>query len=301
MTDNEILEKFLDDCRIRNMDELSIVCYKYGISRFLDYLKNTNKTILECDNDEIRDYIRYSRLERKLTQKTIENYLSYLSSMYDFLVYENLKNKNPIIAVRKRYLNQYKNNDCVNNKYIPTVEEMGRFLNSIVDARDKAMAVLFAKTGIRRKELIAIDVDDIDWMRQSFILKPTKKRTNRMMFFDDECGMILKRWLKRREQLQPPKECKSLFIGEGGKRLQRSGVYNNIKKWADSYGLKDFHPHAFRHWFTTHMRRNGMPRSFIQELRGDSREKEAIDIYDHIDLEELRKSYLGCVPIFGVY
>jgi len=32
-----------------------------------------------------------------------------------------------------------------------------------------------------------------------------------------------------------------------------------------------------------------MPREFIKELRGDRR-REAIDIYDHIDPEELRKT-----------
>ncbi len=33
-----------------------------------------------------------------------------------------------------------------------------------------------------------------------------------------------------------------------------------------------------------------MRREFIQELRGDSR-REAIDIYDHIDLKELKEAY----------
>jgi len=32
-----------------------------------------------------------------------------------------------------------------------------------------------------------------------------------------------------------------------------------------------------------------MPRAFIQELRGDSR-GEAIDVYDHIELDELKDS-----------
>jgi len=35
------------------------------------------------------------------------------------------------------------------------------------------------------------------------------------------------------------------------------------------------------------------------ELRGDRR-KEAIDIYHHIDKEELRKAYLACIPKLGV-
>jgi integrase/recombinase XerD len=45
--------------------------------------------------------------------------------------------------------------------------------------------------------------------------------------------------------------------------------------------------------------RAGMPREFIQELRGDVR-REAIDIYYHVDMEELRRSYLAHIPQLGV-
>ncbi|HPS89783.1 MAG TPA: hypothetical protein PLC35_07410 [Methanosarcina vacuolata] len=49
----------------------------------------------------------------------------------------------------------------------------------------------------------------------------------------------------------------------------------------------------------TWVRRACMPRAFIQELRGDSR-GEAIDIYDHIELDELKASYLQHIPQLGV-
>jgi len=42
-----------------------------------------------------------------------------------------------------------------------------------------------------------------------------------------------------------------------------------------------------------------MAGEFIQELRGDKR-SEAIDIYDHIDKDELQKSYLACIPKLGI-
>ena len=42
-----------------------------------------------------------------------------------------------------------------------------------------------------------------------------------------------------------------------------------------------------------------MRREFIQELRGDSR-REAIDIYDHIDLKEPKEAYLACIPQLGI-
>ena len=84
-------------------------------------------------------------------------------------------------------------------------------------------------------------------------------------------------------------------------------VRYTVNKHAIRLGLHDtsagleqrFGPHCFRHWFTTHLRRSGMPREYIKELRGDSR-SETIDIYDHIDHEELRKAYLTAIPRLGI-
>ena len=60
-----------------------------------------------------------------------------------------------------------------------------------------------------------------------------------------------------------------------------------------------FTPHYCRHWFTTHLRRNGMKREYIKELRGNSR-NEAMDIYYQIDRDELRRSYLANIPTLGI-
>ena len=122
-------------------------------------------------------------------------------------------------------------------------------------------------------------------------LKPTAKRSNRTVFFDDETAFALRRWLKVREGMSQ-RNGSTLFLTAAGDRLDRDGVYGLVIEAAERVGLHDpasmcpeehFSPHCCRHWFTTYLRRAGMRREFIQELRGDSR-KEAIDIYDHIDL-----------------
>jgi len=41
-------------------------------------------------------------------------------------------------------------------------EQMSLLINSVLDTRDKAILTLLAKTGVRRGELIAMDIDDID-------------------------------------------------------------------------------------------------------------------------------------------
>jgi integrase/recombinase XerD len=183
---------------------------------------------------------------------------------------------------------------------------MKMLINSILDTRDKTIVTLLAKTGIRRGELISIDIDDIDWLEQSINLKPKAKRSNRIVFFDDETAWILKRWIRQREQRKP--KTNALFIGEHGERLKRNGVYTVVTKHAQRVGLHNsssdkmeehFFPHCCRHWFTTHLRRVGMKREFIQELRGDRR-RDAIDIYDHIDKEELKEAYLAHIPQLGI-
>jgi integrase/recombinase XerD len=124
---------------------------------------------------------------------------------------------------------------------------------------------------------------------------------------DDEAAYILRRWLRVREGINKKKET-ALFISSWGNRISRNDVYQAVTNAAERVGLHNpdsermedhFSPHCCRHWFTTHLRRAGMRREFIQELRGDSR-REAIDIYDHIDLKELKEAYLAAIPQLGI-
>ena len=52
-----------------------------------------------------------------------------------------------------------------------SVEEMAKIINSTMDIRDKTIITLLAKKGIRRNELVTLDVEDIDWVELRIILK----------------------------------------------------------------------------------------------------------------------------------
>ena len=286
----ELLKSFAEDCRLRGMTDESIRRYKSSLRIFLKFLKQKEVNLDSIDMEVLRDFLRYLRFERKAKEKTLENYFSALSAFYDYLAFEGLVSSNIILPFRKRYLRRYKNGYDDPERRLLSVEEMSRLVNSIMDPRDKAMAFLLAKTGIRRGELIRLDVDDINWEDYSITLKPTPKRSNRVVFFDDECAMVLKRWLRVRGKLNP--KTKALFISYNTlDRLSRNGVWNAIVKYAKRLGfhnpksprLEDhFGPHCFRHWFTTWLLRNGMPREYVKELRGDKR-REAVDVY-HLSL-----------------
>jgi integrase/recombinase XerD len=304
---SELIRQYREDCEIRGMSPESMRRYISSLKIYNQYLQERHLDLLNVDRNILRSFLEYLRKERNVGLKTIGNYFTSMAMFYEFLEYEGYVDKNPVPSVRKRYIRRYKDNDEGQMRQLISVDDMAKLVNSTLDVRDKAIITLLAKTGIRRKKLITLDVDDIDWVDQSIRLKPTPKRTNRTVFFDDEAAIILHRWKMARET-RNENGSKALFINNLGTRLNRNGVYLAVTKPAEKLGLHNpdsdrmeehFSPHCCRHWFTTHLRRAGMSREFIQELRGDVR-TEAIDIYDHIDKKELRESYLAHIPQLGI-
>ena len=303
----DLIADFEDDCQLQGMAPRSIVGYISHLRIFESLLNEWGVDLVQVDRNHVRELIRYLREVKKLHAKTIGNYLTGLSSFYNYLVYEGIVSVNPVLPVRKRYLTRYKKVDRTAERKLISVEEMAGFIKSIMDPRDKAVVMLLAKTGIRRNELIDIDEEDINWNGRSILLKPKPKRSNRQVYFDKETADVIRDWLDRRSRMDTTS--KALFIGLRGERLNRSGITTLVTKWATYYGLHDpsskqiedhFTPHCCRHWITTHLRRAGMSREFIQELRGDAR-REAIDVYDHIDIGELRREYLDKIPKLTVF
>lgn len=312
ITDNEsLINLYLEDMQCKLLIKRTVENYKSCLKIFSKIIV---KPLTEVDTKDLRGFLlilknKKNRNNNDYSFSTISRYFTAIDSFYEFLEMEGYIEKNYMKQFRKRYLSSLNKKRYANGgskRKLISIEEMSMMVNSIIDPRDKAVLVLLCKTGIRRNELINIDVDDINWTEQYIRLKPTPKRSNSDVFFDDECARTLKRWLVSRDH-RINNGNKALFINERGGRLNRNGIYSLVTNYATKIGfhnptgeIKDrFTPHCCRHWFTTHLRRNGMPREFIQELRGDARH-EAIDIYHHIDRKELQDSYLACIPQLGI-
>ncbi len=307
----ELLQQFQDDCLLRRMTRETVRSYLSYLRTVVRFLEARGRTPLDITQEDLKAILAYILQDRGLRPKTLQAYFSALSCLCDFLQYEGLMAANPVLSFRKRYLRDYKKRGGRNDGFerqLLSVEQMRDFIGGTLDPRDRAILMVLAKTGIRRDELVCLDVNDVDFASMTLRLKPHPKRTNLVVFMDDESARALRGWLAARQYYGLAPGCNALFVGEHGERLARQGVYGAVQRRAEVAGLHDtaspdprrrLSPHCFRHWFTTWLRRNGMRREFIQELRGDVRE-EAVDIYDHIDREELRKAYLVCIPRLGL-
>jgi integrase/recombinase XerD len=300
---NDLIQRFHEDCNLRGM--VTAVNYIYRTKGYCAFLETRGKNPLNADRDDLRAYLAHLKA-KGLKFRTIDGIYTSLSAFYEFLIIEGLVEFNPILPFRKYYLRRYKNDNDSENRKLISIEDASKLVNSILDSRDKCILVLLFKTGMRVGELTSLDVADVDLNKGEVTLKLKKKRSNRILFLDDEAIAVLQRWLAARKN-RKGSEDQALFLSKIGTRITKRTIENAIEKHAERVGLhtpgarleERFTPHCCRHWFVTHLLRAGISRDFVKELRGDTR-GEAIDIYNHIDKKELKENYLAHIPQLGI-
>jgi integrase/recombinase XerD len=298
-----IQDAYVADLRLRGFAKTTVDSDIRRLRQYLRWCEERGLDPMLAEKEDLKEYLAESRSKgHKLA--TLKKTFGTLAGFYEYLEEEKKASAAPVRYIQKKYLRAYKS-DAETRKLI-SVEEAAKMVTATIDSRDRAILLVLFKTGIRREELVTLDVVDVDMSRMQIKLKPTAKRSNRIVFFDDECRETLSRWLTVRARLQP--ESTALFTGKGGSRLHGGGVWIVVAKAAQRVELTDphseklderFSAHACRHWHATHLIRAGMRREYVQWLRGDAM-KDAIDVYNHIDPEDVKRSYLAHIPRLGI-
>lgn len=296
------VQGWIEDARARGLSPQTIDNYHHQLKAFLKWLGPAS--LLEVGHNKLKAFFDPTEGTRAVSEKSIGPCSSALSSLYDYLAAERLADVNLVPSFRRRYLTlrlreqskrRFERRPCL------TVREMRRLVRSLSDTQERLLVVLAAKTGLRSREIVAIDVADIDWQAQSIALKPNRKRTHLIAFFDAETALLLRKWLKVRA-LWTKDALGPLFLGDSGRMASQQAGYIAVRAArrlgfhkAGGESRERFTLHACRHWFTTHLRRGGMVREHIKVLRGDAL-PDTMDLYLHIDYAALRAEYLRCIP-----
>ena len=295
-----LIDDFVADCQLRGIRYPKTAIY---------YIRDFATTCEDLQNANRADLKRYLAVlrGRNLKQSSIMKAYNHLSGFYEYLVDEELVTVNPVASFRKRYLQTYKEQIAQDVRQLISIEDASRLVNSTLDSRDKAILILLFKTGMRANELLALDVGDVDILKMEIRLKPTTKRSNPLLFFDEETAVILGAWLRARP-LRSTHGGDALFPSKTTPRLAIRALEGAVSRHAERVGLHDpaspllekrFTPHNARHWFSTWLYRAGMEERYIAWLRGDA-PRGAMGPYVHIDENDVRKSYLAHIPRLGV-
>jgi integrase/recombinase XerD len=195
----------------------SIETYEVYIKQYLELLDSRSKNANSPDKSDLKDFLA-SLQQRGLKQASIEKAFTSLSSFYTYMVDEELISSNPVTSFKRRYLRKYKDENTSDARQIISVEQASLLVNSTLNSRDKAILVLLFKTGMRIGELCSLDVDDIDSENWALRLKPTAKRSNRLLYFDSEAEYVLRAWLQFRKD-KNKQGTSALFLSRDGLRI----------------------------------------------------------------------------------
>jgi site-specific recombinase XerD len=156
------------------------------------------------------------------------------------------------------------------------------------DLRNRAILLLLAVYGLRRGEVIALRLEDVDWTRN--ILRVQRNKTARVQEFPLTAMMAqaLDRYLKK---ARPEGFGPNVFLSLHApyRALSGNGVYDLTRSLMDRLDISSIKrgPHSLRHACASYLLNRGLPLKQVGDHLGH-RSPSATQIYAKVDLNGLR-------------
>lgn len=172
-------------------------------------------------------------------------------------------------------------------KYL-TLEQSAALLQSVSGAnekRDYAILMLFLNCGIRRSELVGLNLTDVYEDRIRVVGKGNKER---FVYFGSACRKAIDAYLVERNE-RVLTDNRALFGSRNGNRISVDAVHRLVKKALLQAGLDStqFSAHKLRHTAATMMLSGGVDVKTVQEVLGHEN-LNTTQIYTHIESTELK-------------
>lgn len=172
-------------------------------------------------------------------------------------------------------------------KYL-TLEESKRLLEAVQGpnaARDYAILMIFLNCGIRRSELVGLNLTDVYEDRIRVLGKGSKER---IVYMGSACKKAIDDYLIERNKIILT-DNRALFGSRDKNRISVTAVHRLVKKHLLAAGLDatQFSAHKLRHTAATLMLSNGVDVKAVQEVLGHEN-LNTTQIYTHIENTELK-------------
>lgn len=178
----------------------------------------------------------------------------------------------------------------------PSADDVARLLASIpdrtwLDHRDRLIVLILYYSGLRRAELCALEVADIDTQRLQITVAHGKGNKARIVPCTEEVRHVLAAYLFCR-----PKHTERLLLASDGYEgvkglLQAEGVRQMLIRRCRAAEIPYRNPHAFRHGLAMMLLNNGMRLTSVAKVLGHSDPAVTHKVYAHTLDETVRREY----------
>ena len=262
----------LDDIDIKDID-LSFI-QKIDTSDIFDFLSYLANDRTANPDSAAPDYgIAASSRARKL---------SAIKSFYKYLTVRTKQlEENPVADLEYPKLRKSL------PKYL-TLEQSAALLQAVSgqnEKRDYAILMLFLNCGIRRSELVNLNISDVYEDRIRVVGKGNKER---FVYFGSACRKAIDAYLPERNK-KVLSDNRALFGSRDNNRISVTAVHRLVKKALLQAGLDStqFSAHKLRHTAATMMLSGGVDVKTVQEVLGHEN-LNTTQIYTHIENTELK-------------
>lgn len=143
--------------------------------------------------------------------------------------------------------------------------------NDFIGIRDKALLLFLLDTGARAAEVCALNLEDVDLLSGSILIKSGKGRKPRTVYLGQKARRALRAYLKHWESQQANKDYHPLWLTDDGQRLTYWGMNQILRRRALAANVKKPGLHDFRRAFALNFLRNSPGEIFsLQKLMGHS-------------------------------
>jgi site-specific recombinase XerD len=182
-------------------------------------------------------------------------------------------------------------------KRIPTplsVDQVAKFWSGFRTARDLAIVGLMLLQGLRSKEVIALNLEDVQ-LAESRICVHGKGNKLRPLPLDSDAIHLLDHYLR----LERPTTCgPALFVSlkgpARGARITPAGLRSLFRYHRRTSGVSGAHPHRFRHTFASDMVRAGISLPALMQLMGHASISTTM-IYVQVSPRDVMEQYARAV------
>ena len=291
---------------------------------------------------QIREFVKYIKLERRYSRNTVEAYQTDLVQFESFLK-EYFHTSDPKWdLVNKRILRTYlgvltgqgikrisvarklaalktyftfltrtgvlESNPALTlrtpkyEKKLPeflSLEHMDQIMvmpdeTTFEGCRDRAILELFYAAGIRRAELLDIQIKDL-FPEENLIRVIGKGEKERIVPIGRYAKKCLNVYLKRREDVVK-KGVEQIFVLKSGAPMYPMAIQRLINKYLEKFtDIKKKSPHILRHTFATHLMNKGADIRAVKDLLGHAN-LSTTQIYTHTSIEHLKEIYARAHP-----
>lgn len=257
----DALEEYKYHCLARGYTKKTMINKHQEYKQLKEYLI-TKRSITELENvthHDLKAYVRQKQIAG-LQPQSIISMSKQVIAFFNWAVKEGYLEENPMDKVTlpkvpKKMLQGF------------TPEEVRRMIDvwsnkDYLEVRNKAIIAMMADCGLRAMEIRGLLSKNV---KETSLLVYGKGNKDRMVFISPQLKKILIKYERLKKEYFYERDMKddNYFLSYKGESMSHVAVHNLVKEASRRAGVKDAHPHKFRHFYS------------VQSITGNN----ALDIY----------------------